>query len=53
MAEADGNRTRQGQNLPLTGFEDRGTHQASVRLRAGEAISDVKLLVTGTLIRDA
>ena len=33
VAEADGNRTRQGQSLPLTGFEDRGTHQASVRLR--------------------
>ena len=32
MAEADGNRTRQGPNRPLTGFEDRGTHQASRRL---------------------
>ena len=36
MAEADGNRTRQGPNRPLTGFEDRGTHQASVRLRGQE-----------------
>ena len=49
VAEADGNRTRQGQSLPLTGFEDRGTHQASVRLRGREAISDVKLQVTVTL----
>jgi len=32
LAEADGNRTRQGPNRPLTGFEDRGTHQASGRL---------------------
>jgi hypothetical protein len=28
MAEADGNRTRQRQILPLTGFEDRAGHQA-------------------------
>ena len=32
MAEADGNRTRQRPCRPLTGFEDRGTHQASGRL---------------------
>ena len=32
LAEADGNRTRQRLNQPLTGFEDRGTHQASGRL---------------------
>jgi len=32
MAEADGNRTRQRPLRPLTGFEDRGTHQASGRL---------------------
>ena len=32
VAEADGNRTRQRLNQPLTGFEDRGTHQASGRL---------------------
>ncbi len=32
LAEANGNRTRQGPNRPLTGFEDRGTHQASRRL---------------------
>ncbi len=32
MAEADGNRTRRGLNQPPTGFEDRGTHQASGRL---------------------
>src|SRR5688572_6238502 len=32
VAEADGNRTRQGPVRPLTGFEDRGTHQASGRL---------------------
>ena len=35
MAEADGNRTRQGPFRPLTGFEDRGTHQASARLLDG------------------
>jgi len=35
MAEADGNRTRQGPFRPLTGFEDRGTHQASGRLLDG------------------
>ena len=29
LAEADGNRTRQGACHPLNGFEDRGTHQAS------------------------
>ena len=29
IAEADGNRTRQGVCHPLNGFEDRGTHQAS------------------------
>ena len=28
MAEADGNRTRQRQFLPLYGFEDRAGHQA-------------------------
>jgi hypothetical protein len=28
MAEADGNRTRQRQILPLNGFEDRAGHQA-------------------------
>ena len=28
MAEADGNRTRQRQNLPFDGFEDRAGHQA-------------------------
>ena len=33
VAEADGNRTRQRLNQPLTGFEDRGTHQASGRLQ--------------------
>jgi hypothetical protein len=27
MAEADGNRTRQRQNLPLNDFEDRAGHQ--------------------------
>ena len=27
MAEADGNRTRQRQNLPLSDFEDRAGHQ--------------------------
>nr|CEL22536.1 Selenide,water dikinase [Kibdelosporangium sp. MJ126-NF4] len=27
MAEADGNRTRQRQVLPLNGFEDRAGHQ--------------------------
>ena len=36
VAEADGNRTRQRQDLPLTGFEDRGTHQASGRLHGGD-----------------
>jgi hypothetical protein len=35
VAEADGNRTRQGPIRPLTGFEDRGTHQASGRLHGG------------------
>ena len=35
LAEADGNRTRQRPNRPLTGFEDRGTHQASRRLLDG------------------
>ena len=36
VAEADGNRTRQRSDRPLTGFEDRGTHQASRRLRISE-----------------
>ena len=36
VAEADGNRTRQGPIRPLTGFEDRGTHQASGRLQVVE-----------------
>ncbi len=36
VAEADGNRTRQRPYRPLTGFEDRGTHQASRRLRLRE-----------------
>ena len=36
MAEADGNRTRQGPIRPLAGFEDRGTHQASGRLLDGQ-----------------
>jgi hypothetical protein len=27
VAEADGNRTRQRQDLPLVGFEDRAGHQ--------------------------
>jgi hypothetical protein len=27
VAEADGNRTRQRQNLPLSDFEDRAGHQ--------------------------
>jgi hypothetical protein len=35
VAEADGNRTRQRPFRPLTGFEDRGTHQASGRLHVG------------------
>ena len=33
MAEADGNRTRQGARRPLNGFEDRGAHQALAHLR--------------------
>ncbi len=32
-AEADGNRTRQPRGARLTGFEDRGGHQAPERLR--------------------
>jgi hypothetical protein len=36
VAEADGNRTRQGPFRPLTGFEDRGTHQASGRLQVAD-----------------
>jgi hypothetical protein len=34
VAEADGNRTRQAENLGLVGFEDRGGHQAPRHLRA-------------------
>jgi hypothetical protein len=34
VAEADGNRTRQRRCAPLTGFEDRGGHQAPRRLRS-------------------
>src|SRR6516162_10477051 len=34
LAEADGNRTRQPRGARLTGFEDRGGHQAPGRLRA-------------------
>ena len=33
VAEADGNRTRQRRSAALTGFEDRGDHQAPRRLR--------------------
>ncbi len=33
VAEADGNRTRQPRRARLTGFEDRGDHQAPRRLR--------------------
>jgi hypothetical protein len=33
VAEADGNRTRQPRSARLTGFEDRGGHQAPRRLR--------------------
>ncbi len=33
LAEADGNRTRQRRSAALTGFEDRGDHQAPRRLR--------------------
>jgi len=51
VAEADGNRTRQGPNRPLTGVEDRGTHQASVRLHGETSRLDLsgKRRVTGTL----
>ena len=35
LAEADGNRTRQGARRPLVGFEDRGAHQEPRRLRFG------------------
>src|SRR6266542_3584557 len=39
VAEADGNRTRQGRDAPLNGFEDRGAHQdpdaSAGRLPAG------------------
>ena len=41
VAEADGNRTRQGSCRPLTGFEDRGTHQASGRL-LGSIVPEVR-----------
>ena len=34
LAEADGNRTRQGAHHPLNGFEDRGAHQEPGRLRS-------------------
>jgi hypothetical protein len=34
VAEADGNRTRQRRCASLTGFEDRGGHQAPGRLRS-------------------
>ena len=33
MAEAEGNRTLQAEILDLTGFEDRGQHQQTARLR--------------------
>lgn len=33
VAEADGNRTRQAEDLGLVGFEDRGGHQAPTRLQ--------------------
>jgi hypothetical protein len=33
VAEADGNRTRQGAVAPSNGFEDRGAHQEPRRLR--------------------
>ena len=34
VAEVDGNRTRQTENLGFTGFEDRGAHQERVHLHA-------------------
>ena len=52
VAEADGNRTRQGPNRPLTGVEDRGTHQASVRLHGESERLGLsrKRQIAGTLI---
>lgn len=38
MAEADGNRTRQRQDLPLSDFEDRAGHQTEY---ASRAIGDI------------
>ena len=53
-AEADGNRTRQEARHPLNGFEDRGTHQASGRLRrqgsndAGVAVTNPASTASGS-----
>ncbi len=38
MAEADGNRTRQRQDLPLSDFEDRAGHQTGY---ASQTIGDI------------
>ena len=40
MAEVDGNRTRQTENLGFIGFEDRGAHQERVHLHAIGARTD-------------
>ena len=46
MAEAEGNRTLQAEILDLTGFEDRGQHQPTARLRASTYRSAVDRLTS-------
>jgi selenide,water dikinase len=46
LAEAEGNRTLQAEILDLTGFEDRGQHQPTARLRAPTYRSPVDRLTS-------
>jgi selenide,water dikinase len=48
LAEADGNRTRQRQDLPLNGFEDRAGHQAGYA-----SLCHALMISVGTGLRDS